>query len=258
MNQKTNPIIAATGHRLDRLGGNSPEVFARLGALAKASLQKLEPATVISGMALGWDQAIALAAIELSIPLIAAVPFASQDAKWHQEDRDRWEGILFQTQQIIYVDRLPNYTVTDVDVGAYHVAKLQKRNEWMVDNCSQILALYDGSGKGGTFNCLEYAKKLNKPVLNVWDSWFKYSGIFNCTGCQLQKNPLIQTYLPRTFQNKKGIHKSGGKLCIECWIEAFEVRPDIADKLRQGEYIHTTNCFECRQLNRPCCTKCVD
>lgn len=159
------------------MGGNSPEVFTRLRALAEASLQKLEPATVISGMALGWDQAIALTAIEFSIPLIAAVPFASQDAKWHQEDRDRWEVILFQSQLTIYVDRLPDYNVTDVDVGVYHVAKLQKRNEWMVDNCSQILALFDGSNKGGTFNCLEYAKKLNKQVLNVWNSWSKYAGV---------------------------------------------------------------------------------
>lgn len=152
-------------------------MFARLKALAKASLQKLAPTTVISGMALGWDQAVALAAIELSIPLIAAVPFAQQDAKWQQEDRDRWESILFQTQQIIYVDRLPEYAVADVEIGVYHAAKLHKRNRWMVDNCSQILAIYDDSKHGGTFNCLEYAKKLDKPVLNVWNSWVKYSGV---------------------------------------------------------------------------------
>ena len=102
MNQ--NAIVAATGHRLDRLGGHSPEVFARLQALAKASLQKLQPATVISGMALGWDQAVALAAIDLSIPLIAAVPFSTQDSKWNQDDRNTWEGIMFHTQQIIYVE----------------------------------------------------------------------------------------------------------------------------------------------------------
>lgn len=151
----------------------------RSQALARASIQKLEPTTVISGMALGWDQAIALAAIELSIPLIAAVPFSTQDANWNEGDKERWEGILFQTQQIIYVDRLPDYATAGVEMGAYHPAKLQKRNQWMVDNCNQILALYDDSGKGGTFNCLEYAKQFDKPVLNVWNSWIKYSGVAN-------------------------------------------------------------------------------
>jgi uncharacterized phage-like protein YoqJ len=174
-----NIIVAATGHRLERLGGYSHEIFARLRSLARASIKKIQPNTVISGMALGWDQAVALAAIELSIPLIAAVPFASQDGKWSEEDREKWEGILFQTQQIIYIDRLPDYAVVGVEPGEYHPAKLQKRNQWMVDNCSQILALYDDSGHGGTFNCLEYAKQFNKPVLNVWNSWVKYSGVSN-------------------------------------------------------------------------------
>jgi uncharacterized phage-like protein YoqJ len=70
-----------------------------LQALALASLEKLEPTTVISGMALGWDQSIALAAVKLSIPLIAAIPFASQDSKWGREDREKWEGIMFHTQR---------------------------------------------------------------------------------------------------------------------------------------------------------------
>ena len=135
---------------------------------------------------------------------------------------------------------------------------MQKRNQWMIDNSSQVLALYDGSGSGGTFNCLEYAKQSDKSVSNVWSSWVKYSGAFDCTGCQSQKDKLIQTYLPSSFQHKKGVNKSGGKLCIECWIEAFEVRPDVAERLRQGEIINTANCFECRQLNRIYCTKCVD
>lgn len=128
-------------------------------------------------MALGWDTAIALAAIELSIPLIAAVPNACQDSKWGKDDREKWEAILLKSQQIIYTDRLPDYATKGVEIGAYHPGKLQKRNQWMVDNCDQILALYDGCGSGGTFNCLKYATQFDKPVLNVWSSWVKYSGV---------------------------------------------------------------------------------
>jgi hypothetical protein len=60
-------------------GGYNDEVFTRLIALCKVSLQKMQATSVISGMALGFDQAHEEAAIELQIPLIAAVPFKGQD-----------------------------------------------------------------------------------------------------------------------------------------------------------------------------------
>lgn len=169
--------IAATGHRLDRLGGYSDAIFARLVALGKASLKKLEASEVISGMGLGFDQAIAAAAVELSIPLIAAVPFAKQDSKWQPEDRDRYEALLFQTQKIIFVDQLQDYQIVGLQPREYHPLKMFKRNEWMVDNCDHILALFDGSENGGTFNCLKYAEKKEKPILNTWNSWVRHSGV---------------------------------------------------------------------------------
>lgn len=64
-------IIAATGHRPDKLGGYDDDVMKRLKDLARGYLEKQEVlAEVISGMAQGWDTAIALVAIELEIPLM--------------------------------------------------------------------------------------------------------------------------------------------------------------------------------------------
>lgn len=54
-------IVAGTGHRPNKLGGYGDDVFERLVALARTYLWHMEPWHVISGMALGWDQALAQA-----------------------------------------------------------------------------------------------------------------------------------------------------------------------------------------------------
>lgn len=41
---------------------------------------------------------------------------------------------------------------------AYSMASFQKRDEWMVDHASRVIAVYDGV-PGGTKNTIEYAKK---------------------------------------------------------------------------------------------------
>lgn len=43
-------------------------------------------------------------------------------------------------------------------------------NEWMVDRAGRIAALWDGSW-GGTFNCLNYARRRGVPIDNLWDRW---------------------------------------------------------------------------------------
>jgi len=47
---------------------------------------------------------------------------------------------------------------------------MQTRNIWMVDNCDLVLALWDGSD-GGTGNCIKYANKIGKPIVNLWDKY---------------------------------------------------------------------------------------
>ncbi|WP_341531391.1 SLOG family protein (plasmid) [Nostoc sp. UHCC 0302] len=165
-------IIAGTGHRPEKLGGHNEEVFIRLIALCKVSLQKMQATEVISGMALGFDQAHEEAAIELQIPLIAAVPFKGQDDKWQPQDKERYEHILFQTSSIIYVDLLEEYSASS---SGYSSEKMYKRNQYMVDHCDEVLALFNGAASG-TGNCVNYAESLGKPIFNVWKSWVKYRG----------------------------------------------------------------------------------
>lgn len=154
-------IICGTGHRPDKLGGYSDEVHERLVRVAKDALKALQPNKVISGMALGWDQALMEAAQLLGYPTIAAVPFRGQEKRWPDSSQRRFKQLLDNAMQIEYV----------CDDG-YAPWKMQKRNQWMVDQSHTVLALWNGT-TGGTANCVNYANLMHKPVINVWDNYVR-------------------------------------------------------------------------------------
>ncbi len=152
-------ILAATGHRPDNLGGFSPDVRMQLLQVAIAHLERHRPAAVISGMALGWDQAWAMAATTLNIPFIAAVPFAGQESVWPTASRETYRSLLGLASEVVTVSQ-----------GGYTARKMQRRNEWMVDRADGIVALWDGTF-GGTHNCVLYAEKKGKPIDNLWSRY---------------------------------------------------------------------------------------
>lgn len=167
-------ILGVTGHRPQKITNYNSD---RLLALAVQCLKRYEPDKIITGMALGWDTAIAQAALMLSIPYIAAVPFQSQDSKWCDSDKAIYEDLLWKSDKIVQVDTQPGYTCNKADIGHYHLSKMFTRNRWIVDNSDEILALYNGSEEkfSGTRHCLNYAHNVNKKVINVWSSWVKYN-----------------------------------------------------------------------------------
>lgn len=150
-------IIAGTGHRPDKLGGYGHKPLVHLVNLAEDWLEENKPEKVISGMALGWDYALACAAFNLDIPIIAAVPFKGQESRWPDESQRNYRALLKECEQVVYVCE-----------DGYAVWKMQKRNEWMVDNCDVVLAMWNGS-PGGTANCVRYAEKAGKPIVNLWE-----------------------------------------------------------------------------------------
>lgn len=154
-------IVAATGHR----AWAEPSLTA-LYNLARFSLQQLvRPDTVISGMALGWDIAVAKAAMAEGIPVIAAVPFAGQEKRWPQTSRDEYENILRQCKEVRIVSG-----------GSYSPRKMHLRNQWMVNKCDLLLAFYDEEKlTGGTAACVAYANKIGRKIYNVYSpDYFKW------------------------------------------------------------------------------------
>lgn len=154
-------LICATGHRPNKLGGYGHDVRRRLTQLAYDYLAQMQPEGIISGMALGWDQAWAEAGLLLGLPVHAAIPFAGQESQWPAESRKAFDAIVRRCA-----------SVTVVCEGAYAAHKMQVRNEWMVDRAVRICALWNGT-PGGTANCLNYRGEWQRPVDNLWPRWLE-------------------------------------------------------------------------------------
>ena len=150
-------IVAFTGHRPDKLGGfKLPNpTYSYVCQQIEKSLIELKPEKVISGMALGVDQWAASIAHKLGIPFIAAVPFAGQETVWPAASKSIYNKLISLASEVVIV--CP---------GTYSAAKMQVRNEWMVDRCDQLIAIWDGT-KGGTGNCVDYATKVGKQIFRI-------------------------------------------------------------------------------------------
>lgn len=160
-----NLIACFTGHRPNKLGGydeSNPimtDVKSRLDRAIDYALDSFGITTFISGMALGVDMAAAEIVLKkreqfprYGIRLVAAVPFEGQERMWPSQSQARWSEIIAQADEVHYVCE-----------PGYAARKMQKRNVWMVDNSSLVIAVWDGT-KGGTGNCVEYARKIDhKP-----------------------------------------------------------------------------------------------
>lgn len=139
-------IVAGTGHRPNKLGGYGAAAAEEWTDLAAYILELWRPTKVISGLALGWDTYLALAAIRVGIPLVGAIPFNGQESMWPPESQAIYNRIQGQCAELVVVCG-----------GKYAPEKMQRRNCWMVDRCDFLLSCWDGS-PGGTGNCLNYAR----------------------------------------------------------------------------------------------------
>lgn len=150
--------VAFTGHRPAKLGNYVPNsepeqrVRAALARYLSELLSDRPELTAISGMAVGVDQWAAEICVSLSIPFTAAIPFEGFEKKWP-----------LRVQQHYHELRRKAANEVIVCPGDYRPFKMQKRNEWMVDNCDLLIAVWDGSD-GGTANCVRYAWKVDRPV----------------------------------------------------------------------------------------------
>lgn len=152
-------ILAATGHRPHKLrrewDGTGPLSLWIQGEMRKI-LEREKPDAVITGMALGADQIWAELAVIMNIRLIAAIPFFGQEARWHPDSQNKYRILLAKAQEIVNVS----------DKDHYKASYMQDRNEWMVDQSSGLVAVWDES-PGGTFNCVMYAQNMGRPIFHI-------------------------------------------------------------------------------------------
>jgi len=152
-------VLSGTGHRPQKLNNEfdlEGPYSNFINQQMKEHFELLKPSKIISGMALGFDQLLALFAIERGIPVLAAVPCDNQEKLWPKRSQDRYQQILSNRLVTTYV----------VCPGPYNPGTMQVRNEWMCDHSNLLLACWDGSS-GGTANCIKYARKINMDILYI-------------------------------------------------------------------------------------------
>lgn len=154
-----------TGHRPEKLPWGKNESDIRCVALKRKLRHAIETAYeegkrhFICGMARGCDFYFAEAVLDLreqyrDIILEAAIPCAEQSASWEASQRKRWSDL---------VERCDIKTV----LQEYYTPNcMLRRNRYMVDHSSLVIAVYDGSN-GGTRRTLEYVLTQKVPFVDI-------------------------------------------------------------------------------------------
>jgi len=143
--------VAITGHRPEDLA-NPEWVYKTL----KDVLTQIDPDVLYQGMAAGVDLLSAQVAYELSIPYVAARPWATHTPRI--EDAELYEWVLDNAFEVAVVNSLRYYAGPFM----YHA-----RNEFMVDHADIVVAVWNGTTKGGTAACVRYANRKNKPLIQI-------------------------------------------------------------------------------------------
>lgn len=111
----------------------------------------------LSGMALGVDLWSAQIVLDLqkkypAIRLHCILPCEGQELKWSASMQVRYNTILKQASEVIYVSR------------EYTSGCMLKRDRYLVDHSSILLAVYNGTRRSGTGATVWYAQKLRHEI----------------------------------------------------------------------------------------------
>lgn len=155
--QATEKTCCFTGHRPEKLpwgfDENTPECR-RVRIEIAMQLEALHTAGIthyISGMALGCDLLFAEAVLAMreeydDVTLEAAIPCDSQANSWTKEQKERYNAIIASCDKVTFVQH------------QYTPGCMLRRNRYMVDNASVLLACFNGT-PGGTMNTVLYARR---------------------------------------------------------------------------------------------------
>ncbi len=155
--------VAVTGHQPHLLGGFDEKAALRLRTFARGWLQRTRPTEVICGMAPGWDLAMAEAALDEAVPLVAALAWPGQGKNWPEDAYKHLQTLLGRAAQVhtMFPKRAPEMWTA--------------RDRWVLERSDLVVALWSGV-EGGTAQAVAHARELGKPVENLWEEWERQSG----------------------------------------------------------------------------------
>lgn len=166
--------VCFTGHRpKDLAGGYDPTSEPNrkmLWALRKLIERSINQGydTFISGMALGIDQwavkvLLALKKVNPQIKIIAAVPCEEQEAKWIPESKEEYKDLLSKVDEVHYLTRM---TYNEYKKNTGHDC-MTERNTWMINNSSQVIAVWNEKPNGGTADAVRKSVKQGKEIIHL-------------------------------------------------------------------------------------------
>ena len=156
-----------TGHRPTKLpwrgNENAPRCLTLKAQIAVSldGIYKSGYRHFLCGMALGCDTYFAEAVLALrercpDVTLEAAIPCDTQSDKWNRKQKETYQRILSQCDCITYVSHV------------YTPDCMQRRNEYMINHSSMLLACFNGSFSG-TMKTILFAERegLQTIILDI-------------------------------------------------------------------------------------------
>ncbi len=158
--------LCFTGHRSQKLPWGFNEKDKRCLKMKKVLYLEIEKSilqgykTFLCGMALGFDMICAEIVLKFKkkykdIKLIGVIPCKNQDCKWNIRQKKRYRKILKQLDAIRCIYK---------EYNGYEC--MIERNNYMVNNSSKMIALFNGIA-GGTKKTIDYAKKQGLKIVII-------------------------------------------------------------------------------------------
>ncbi len=150
--------LAFTGHRT--VDGISETELSRRLDNAVLECYNRGYRKFITGMAMGFDMLAAEAVIRLraihpDAHLEAAIPFHGQPERFSFEDKRRYAHLLSVADSRTTLS------------GFYHSGCFHRRNDYMIENASMMIACWDGKPSGGTYYTYTEALRRGLSVVNL-------------------------------------------------------------------------------------------
>ncbi len=163
-----------TGHRPEKMPFN-PVIYSFDNHVFRRNLEYAVQCAIlngyrhfITGMSRGMDLWAAMCVLDFKraypgITLEAAIPCPEQPDRWDADDARFYHLVLNRCDRQTLLS--PHYT-SDC---------MQKRNRYMVDHASLLIAAFDGR-PGGTKNTCAYAQKQGVKIVNLLSGEQAYTG----------------------------------------------------------------------------------
>lgn len=145
-NEKRLHRCCFTGHRPEKLGRSEKAILTDLECEIRKAIQD-GLSVFISGMARGIDINAAEIVLQIRqegcpIRLICASPYPGFEDNWCESWQTRYKFVMANADFVKYIG------------SCYSKSCFQKRNEWLVNHSSRVIAVYNGT-PGGTKNTIE-------------------------------------------------------------------------------------------------------